>query len=92
MVTHFSGLASTRCPIVTKLVSWLDMNHARDDTLHRHWKNQDEVPNSNASYGKNLAYQNNSPRECSFTIQTVDVTYKHAQSGHVKECTKYKFP
>jgi hypothetical protein len=31
--THFRGLASTRCPIVTKLVSWLDMNHARDDTL-----------------------------------------------------------
>jgi hypothetical protein len=57
MVTHFSGLASTRCPIVTKLVSWLDMNHARDDTLHRHRKNQDKVPNSNASYGKNLAYQ-----------------------------------
>jgi hypothetical protein len=37
--THFRGLASTRCPIVTKLVSWLDMNHARDDTLQPYTQN-----------------------------------------------------
>lgn len=32
--THLSGLAKTRCPKVTKLVSWLDMNHANEETLH----------------------------------------------------------
>lgn len=31
--TYFSGLARTLWPIVTKLVSWFDMNHAKDDTL-----------------------------------------------------------
>jgi hypothetical protein len=31
--TYFSGLARTLCPIVTKLVSWFDINQARDDTL-----------------------------------------------------------
>lgn len=31
--TYFNGLARTLCPIVTKLVSWLLINHASDDTL-----------------------------------------------------------
>lgn len=34
--THLRGLAKTRCPKVTKLVSWLDMNHANEETLHEH--------------------------------------------------------
>lgn len=33
LATYFNGLANNRCPIVTKLVSWFDMNHAREDTL-----------------------------------------------------------
>ena len=35
-MTHLSGLAKTRWPKVTKLVSWLDMNQANDETLHLH--------------------------------------------------------
>lgn len=31
--SYLKGLANTLCPIVTKLVSWFDINHARDDTL-----------------------------------------------------------
>jgi hypothetical protein len=33
MLSYLKGLASTRCPIVTKLVSWFDMNQAREETL-----------------------------------------------------------
>jgi len=36
LTTHLSGLAKTRWPKVTKLVSWLDMNQANDETLHLH--------------------------------------------------------
>lgn len=32
--TYFRGLANNLCPIVTKLVSWFDMNQAREETLH----------------------------------------------------------
>lgn len=32
--THLRGNAKTRWAKVTKLVSWLDMNHAKDETLH----------------------------------------------------------
>lgn len=31
--TYLSGYAKTRWPKVTKLVSWLDINHASDETL-----------------------------------------------------------
>jgi hypothetical protein len=31
--TYLRGLASTLCPMVTKLISCWDMNHAREDTL-----------------------------------------------------------
>lgn len=34
--THLRGTASVLCPRVTKLPSWLDMNHAREDTLQAH--------------------------------------------------------
>lgn len=33
--THLSGFARTRWPKVTKLVSWLDINQAKDETLRR---------------------------------------------------------
>lgn len=32
-VTYLRGFARILCPIVTKLVSWLDMNQAREETL-----------------------------------------------------------
>lgn len=35
MITYFRGLANSLCPIVTKLVSWFDMNQAREETLHQ---------------------------------------------------------
>ena len=31
--TYFNGSASTRCPMVTKLVSCIDINQAKDETL-----------------------------------------------------------
>jgi len=31
--TYFKGFAKTRCPMVTKLVSWFDINQASDETL-----------------------------------------------------------
>lgn len=34
-LTYFKGLARTLWPIVTKLVSWFDMNDAKDETLQR---------------------------------------------------------
>ena len=33
--THLSGFARTRCPSVTKLLSCRDINHAKDETLHK---------------------------------------------------------
>lgn len=36
--SYLRGLARTRWPIVTKLVSWLDINHARDETLNNFQK------------------------------------------------------
>lgn len=33
VTTYFSGLARTLCPIVTKLISCCDMNHANEETL-----------------------------------------------------------
>lgn len=35
MITYFRGLAKSLWPIVTKLVSWLDMNQASEETLHQ---------------------------------------------------------
>lgn len=31
---YFKGFANTRWPKVTKLVSWLDINEAKDETLN----------------------------------------------------------
>jgi hypothetical protein len=31
--TYFNGFAKTRWPMVTKLVSWFDINQASDETL-----------------------------------------------------------
>lgn len=36
---YFNGLARTLWPMVTKLVSWFDMNQAKEETLQHRCKN-----------------------------------------------------
>lgn len=52
MKSYLRGLANNLCPIVTKLVSWFDINHARDDTLQKFTK--DMI--SHTQTRKTLAY------------------------------------
>lgn len=38
--TYLRGYAKTRCPKVTKLVSWLDINQASEETLTQQKKDK----------------------------------------------------